>query len=354
MISKERIMEIVENYDLNDLSIAAVCSHSSLQIFDGARKEGFKTIGICVNEPPRFYDAFPLAKPDEFLVIESHKDISSIIDTLVAKNAILIPHGSVRYIGSDVFSDLAVPIFGNRSVLDWESDTDKERVWLKGAGLEMPGIILPEDINGPVMVKYKDSISGCGFFVAKNYEEFRENADMNKEFTIKEFILGTRYNLHFFYSPLRNEGYKLSNGILEMLSMDRMVESNADEIFRLGSPRELAEADVIPTYVVTGNIPLVARESLLPKIFSIGENVVEESLKLFGGMIGPFCLETVFTDKLEIKVIDISSGIVGGTNLYLSGSPYSDLLESDLSTGKRIAQELNLAKATGQLSRILS
>ena len=37
--------------------------------------------------------------------------------------------------------------------------------------------------------------------------------------------------------------------------MDRRVESNADEIFRLGSPRELIEADIRPTYVVTGNVP---------------------------------------------------------------------------------------------------
>jgi 5-formaminoimidazole-4-carboxamide-1-(beta)-D-ribofuranosyl 5'-monophosphate synthetase len=136
--------------------------------------------------------------------------------------------------------------------------------------------------------------------------------------------------------------------------MDRRVESNADEIFRLGSPRELEEAAIIPTYVVTGNVPLVARESLLPKIFTLGEKVVEQSLELFDGMIGPFCLETVVTDKLEIKVFEISARIVAGTNLYLAGSPYSDLIEPDLSTGKRIAQEIKIASSTGQLDKILS
>ncbi|MDK2948453.1 MAG: 5-formaminoimidazole-4-carboxamide-(beta)-D-ribofuranosyl 5-monophosphate synthetase, partial [Methanolobus sp.] len=40
MITKEEIMEIVENYDQDNLSIATVCSHSSLQIFYGARQEG--------------------------------------------------------------------------------------------------------------------------------------------------------------------------------------------------------------------------------------------------------------------------------------------------------------------------
>ena len=171
---------------------------------------------------------------------------------------------------------------------------------------------------------------------------------------IQEFITGTRYYLHYFYSPIRDEGYTLSKGSLELLSMDRRVESNADEIFRLGSPRELIESGIRPTYVVTGNVPLVARESLLPLIFSLGERVVEESLGLFGGMIGAFCLETVFTDELEIKVFEISARIVAGTNLYTSGSPYSDFIEENMSTGRRIAREIKLAAAAGKLDEIIS
>lgn len=355
MITKEQIMEIVENYDLNDLSIATVCSHSSLQIFYGARQEGFRTIGICVKEPPRFYDAFPLAKPDEFIVVDSYRQIPDIVEELKSKNAIVIPHGSfVEYMGAEKFAELAIPTFGNRAVLEWESDREMEREWLEGAGIEMPRVVKPQEINGPVMVKYHGAKGGKGFFVAKNYDEFREHIDPNEKFTIQEFIVGTRYYLHFFYSPLREDGYKLSTGILEMLSMDRRVESNADEIFRLGSPRELEEADILPTYVVTGNVPLVARESLLPKIFNLGERVVEQSLDLFGGMIGPFCLETVVTDKLEIKVFEISARIVAGTNIYLSGSPYSDLIEPDLSTGRRMAQEIKVANSMGKLDKILS
>jgi 5-formaminoimidazole-4-carboxamide-1-(beta)-D-ribofuranosyl 5'-monophosphate synthetase len=354
MITKEQIIKIMENYDTANLSIATICSHSSLQIFDGARKEGFKTIGICVNEPPKFYDAFPLAKPDEFIVIENYRDIPSIAEELQKKNAIIIPHGSIKYMDVDAFLKLEVPVFGNRVVLEWEYDKGMERVWLEGAGMDIPKLIEPEEINGPVMVKYHGAKGGRGFFIAKNYEEFKEQVDPNKKFIIQEFITGTRYNLHFFYSPLREEGYKLSIGILELLSMDRRVESNADEIFRIGSPRELLEAGIIPTYVVTGNIPLVARESLLPKVFDIGEKVVEESLRLFGGVIGPFCLETVFTDDLDIKVFEIASRISGGTNIYSSGSPYSDLVDPHLSTGKRIAQEIKIAKQTDQLDEILS
>ncbi|MDY0385837.1 MAG: formate--phosphoribosylaminoimidazolecarboxamide ligase [Methanolobus sp.] len=355
MITKENIMEIVGNYDLDNITIATACSHSSLQIFDGARKEGFKTIGICVKEPPRYYDAFPLAKPDEFIVVNSYQDIPNIVDELVAKNAIVIPHGSfVEYLSIDKFAELAVPTFGNRAVLEWESDREMERKWLEGAGIHMPKQIKPEDIAGPVMVKYHGAKGGRGFFIAKNQDEFEEHVDPNEKYTIQEFMVGTRYYLHYFYSPLQEEGYQLSEGILQMLSMDRRVESNADEIFRLGSPKELGEADIHPTYVVTGNVPLVARESLLPLIFELGDRVVEESIKLFGGMIGPFCLETVFTDKLEIKVFEISARIVAGTNIYPSGSPYSDFVEPGLSTGRRIAQEIRAGIDSKQLDKIIS
>lgn len=355
MIEKKQVIEMINSYDVNNLTIATACSHSSLQIFDGARKEGFKTIGICVKKPPKFYDAFPLAKPDEYIIVDSYAHIPLIAHELRKRNAIVIPHGSfVEYIGFEKFIKFEVPTFGNRSVIEWESNRNKEREWLEGAGIHMPKLVNPEEINGPVMVKYHGAKGGKGFFVAKNYQEFLENVDKTQNYNVQEFIVGTRYYLHFFYSPLKTEGYTLSKGVLEMLSMDRRVESNADEIFRLGSPRELEEAGIHPTYVVTGNIPLVARESLLPLIFELGEKVVEQSLKLFGGMIGPFCLETVFTDQLEIKVFEISARIVAGTNIYPSGSPYSDYVESGLSTGKRIAQEITLARKLNRLDDILS
>ncbi|NOQ34042.1 MAG: DUF1297 domain-containing protein, partial [Methanosarcinales archaeon] len=42
------------------------------------------------------------------------------------------------------------------------------------------------------------------------------------------------------------------------------------------------------------------------------------------------------------------------TNLFISGSPYSDLIEPDLSTGKRIAQEIKLAIEMGRLGDVVS
>ncbi|MFH1578825.1 MAG: formate--phosphoribosylaminoimidazolecarboxamide ligase [Thermoplasmatota archaeon] len=356
MVSKDRIDSIIEGYDKDNLVVATACSHTSLQIFDGARKEGLKTMGIAVGQKTKFYDAFPLGKPDEFFYVDSYSQLLEKADELIEKNVILIPHGSfVEYMTPKNFVELEVPTFGNRHVLDWESDRDKERKWLVSAGLEMPHKIEdPKLIDRPVLVKYDGAKGGRGFFIAKDYPDFKLGIDHSQKFSIQEYILGTRYYIHYFYSPVRTEGYKMSKGVLELLSIDRRDESNVDEMYKLGAQEELKKLGHVPTFVVTGNVPVVVRESLLPKLLDMGERVVERSLELFGGMIGPFCLECIVTDNLNVKVFEISSRIVAGTNPFISGSPYSDLIEPGVSSGRRIAQEIKYAKEHNQLGEILT
>jgi len=237
----------------------------------------------------------------------------------------------------------------------WESDREMEREWLEGAGVTMPQEIKnPKLIDRPVIVKYHGAKGGKGFFIAKTYQEFLKRIEHNKPFTIQEFVMGTRYYLHYFYSPILNDAYTLSKGSLQLLSMDRRDETTIDEVQRLGSIAELEELGIHPTFVVTGNIPIVMRESLLPEVFRMGEAVVEKSLKLFGGVIGPFCLETVVTEELKFKVFEISARIVAGTNPYVSGSPYSELIMPEMSTGRRIAQEIKYAVKHNRLTEIMS
>lgn len=347
---------MLADYDKDKLTIATVCSHSSLQIFAGAKKEGFKTIGIAIGQAPKFYDAFPLAKPDEFFVVDQYSQILDRADELRAKNAIIIPHGSfVEYLGADKFAEIPLPTFGNRAVLGWESDRNMEREWLTSAGIKMPDIIEdPKKIDRPVLVKYHGAKGGRGFFIAKDYHDFKLGIDHSQDYMIQEYILGTRYYLHYFYSPIKNDGYRLSKGSLELMGMDRRDETNIDEMYKLGAQEELKKLGIYPSFVVTGNIPLVIRESLLPKVFDMGERAVERSLELFGGMMGAFCLETIVNDDLEFVVFEISSRIVAGTNIHVSGSPYSDLIESGVSTGRRIAREISEARRLDKLDDILS
>ncbi|NBK26637.1 MAG: DUF1297 domain-containing protein, partial [Spirochaetia bacterium] len=158
-----------------------------------------------------------------------------------------------------------------------------------------------------------------------------------------------------FYSPLKQDGYKVSRGgTMELLSMDRRDESNIDELYKLGSQEDLKKHGLYPSFVVTGNVPVVIRESLLPKAFEMAEKIVNRSYDLFGGIWGPFCLETIVTDKLEFKVFEISTRIVAGTNPFISGSPYADLIYPGLSTGGRMANEIKGAAQENILEQILT
>ena len=355
MVVKGEVLEILKNYDRDDLVIATLCSHTSLQIFDGSRKEGFKTLGISIGPPLKYYDAFPNAKPDEFFVVEEHEGILGKSKELCEKNVIIIPHGSfVEYLGPENFENLRIPTFGNRNVLRWESSRIKEREWLESAGVKMPKLFdRPEEIDRPVVVKFDGAKGGRGFFIVKNHEEFMK-VNPQQKYSIQEYVLGCRYYLHYFYSPLKKDGFKLSKGSLELLSIDRRDETNIDEMYKLGSQEELKKLSIYPSFVVTGNVPLTIRESLLAKVFDMGEKVVERSFELFGGIIGPFCLETIVNDQLEFKVFEVSARIVAGTNPFISGSPYSELVSPNLSTGRRIAQEIKLANEMDRLDEILS
>jgi 5-formaminoimidazole-4-carboxamide-1-(beta)-D-ribofuranosyl 5'-monophosphate synthetase len=337
------------------ITVATLCSHSSLQIFHGARAEGLPTLGIAVKDPPRFYDAFPLARPDRFLTIPTVGSLSRHATALHSAGTVVVPHGSfVEYLGAKEFQKLRVPAFGNRAVMEWESDRKKERDWLEAAGVPMPRRYETfDEVDGPVIVKYYGAKGGKGFFLAKNrraLDDFRPKGP----YVIQEYVLGTRYYVHFFYSPLSDRGYRVGPGSLELLGMDRRDEANIDELYKMGAQEELLRAGIRPTFVVTGNVGVVLRESLLPTVFDVGSRIIEKSIELFGGMVGPFCVEGIMTEELEFKVFEISTRIVAGTNLFVSGSAYSDMVMPQLSMGRRIALELKRAQSERRLTEVVS
>ncbi|MDP7203694.1 MAG: formate--phosphoribosylaminoimidazolecarboxamide ligase [Candidatus Poseidoniaceae archaeon] len=368
-ITHSELQEWLAGYDSDAITIGVIASHSSLQILHGARLEGFKTLGIAVGENRRrYYSAFPGAEPDEWLMLEDYRELLNQADWLRAHNVIIIPHGSlVEYLGAENFRNLAVPTFGNRGILKFESSRTAQRDWLEAGGCTMPKLIVdPHDIDGPVIVKYAGAKGGRGYFIARDYRDFRRNALLEEEFTIQEYVLGCRYYLHFFFDPTAEDGFqvqgkgKLSGknlGRLELMSMDRRDESNVDEFYKLGSLRDLREMELEPSFVVTGNQPVVIRESLLPEAFRLAEGTVAASFELEDdarGMIGAFCLETIVTDQLDFKVFEISARIVAGSNPFIGGSPYSDINEWRMSTGRRIARSIRRALEKGCLDDILS
>ena len=369
MISREEIAKQLKKYDKKKLAIATICSHSALQIFHGARQEGFRTIGICTPDRRELYESYPLAAPDEFIIVNKPSDVLSekIQSQLLRKNAVIVPHGSfVEYVGEkNICDSFQVPMFGNRLSLKWEGDRKKMMSWLHQAGCHIPRHFeTPSQIDRVVIVKFNGAKGGRGYFLANSAADFEKKMKkriaeglVSKEDAetpnIQEFINGVRYYPHYFQSVLM--GYrKGEKERTELLSMDKRLESNVDEIYRIMAAGTLQELDINPTYVVTGNAPITIRESMMPELLSIGKRVAATSKKLFGGIVGPYCVEMVVTPDLTPYCFEISARIVAGTNLYPMGSFLSAyLFKEPMSTGRRIARELKLAGKQNRLDEVL-
>lgn len=379
-MERAQIAELLDSYDKKDITIATATSHSALQIFHAAKKEGFKTLGVCDSAArEKAYSSFKASTPDSFLRVDSWKDLLSrdVQERLVEENTIVIPHGSfVEYVGSDeILEKFKVPMFGNREVLNWESKRAKQREWLeKLSGLHMPREFDPSNIKALSLVKASGAKGGKGFFKVKSsaefYEQIQKRLDSGeyskediKHITIQEYIPGARYYFHFFYSPLSSDSWAMELngkgiGSLELTGIDRRDETNIDDLHRTGlDASELKELGITPTYTVAGNLPLVLRESLLPKVFELGEKVVKSSVESFSpGVVGPFCLETFCTSRLDFITFEISARIVAGTNLYPAGSPYSVLAhgaDAEMSAARRLMLEVRKGIELGRLPEIV-
>ncbi len=347
MITREKINSIIEGYG-KDLKIATVCSHTALQIFHGARQEKVKTIGICTKERMKLYESFPLAKPDEFIIVDDPKEIPA--DDLVEQNAVLVPHGSlVEYFGKKL-ENLAVPVLGNRNSLLWERDRGKMFEWMKNAGLQIPKTFKPEEIDRPCMVKFSGARGGRGYIIVNSQEELDSRVPDQAGITIQEYLIGIRVYPHYFYSPLSRHGYRAGEGRVELMSIDRRVESNIDEAYRLWAVGLTSK----PAFTIVGNEPFVIRESLLTEVMEMGKGIVESADRLFGGIPGPFCIEMICDENLQLSAFEISARIVAGTNLFMNGSPYSTYSYGPgMSTGRRIATELKQAAKEKKLAKIV-
>ena len=360
MITKGEIDDILRRYQKGKITIGTLGSHSALNIFKGAKEEGFETICICKQDDQVVYQRFPLA--DNIVLVENFRELlrDEIQQRLRQNNTILIPHGSFNaYIGTEkILNELHIPFFGNRELLHWETDREKQREWLQKAGLTLPKAFKdPNDIKELVIAKFPGARGGKGYFLANSPESFHEKAeDIIKRGHIKgeelenihlqEYILGVNVYPSYFYSPLKNE--------VELLGIDRRYESAVDNLGRIPASEQL-QLDLNPTYTIIGNIPIIVSESLLPEILRMGESVVEISKEIAPpGIIGPFCLETVITDDLKIFTFEISARIVAGSNVGIGTSPYAYLNYGEgMYMGRRIAREIRLAIESDELKRVV-
>ena len=359
LVQRKQIHDILAGY--KDVKIATLCSHSALQIFAGAKEEGFETIGICIPKKRPIYDSFPHAKPDKYIMVETLADVVKVERELVDENAVLIPHGSfVEYAGKHL-AGLRVPIFGNRLALLCESDRKMMLRWMQKSGLRTPKTFKPGEIDRPCIVKFPGAKGGKGYFIVRNEEEFEQKCAYflrEKRITqhdienvlIQEYMVGVRFYPHYFYSPFSGKGTRAGDGSVELMGVDKRIETNVDEIYRSLSANIFVE----PSFAVAGNTPVVVRESLLTDFIRMGKDVAETADDMFGGIPGPFCIETICDEDFVFTCFEISARIVAGTNLYHTGSPYSAYTHGEpMSMGRRIARELRIAHEKGKLDMVI-
>lgn len=342
---------IPDTRDPRDVVIATLGTHSALQILKGARDEGIRNLVICERGREQPYERFGVA--DDILLVDKWEAWDDALEAeLARRNAIIIPHGSfVAYLGTKRVADMRVMYYGTKDILRFESDRALSRQWLERAGLLLPRVFkTPEEIDRPVIVKFHGAGGGFGYFVAKSPAQFYEVKNRkypeDNEYVIQEYIVGVPLYVHYFVSPLTKE--------LEIMSMDKRYESNADSIGRIRAEDQLA-ANIFTSYTIVGNIPVVIRESLLPELFAMGDRVIAASKNLCAkGLFGPFCLEMIITRKLQMYVFEISARLVAGTNPFIAGSPYTALKYGEpMSSGRRIARDIKDAIIAGRLSDVL-
>lgn len=339
-------------------SIATLGSHCALQVLRGAKDEGFKTLLVCEKKRERLYRRFSFI--DELVLVDSFKEIldTSCVSKLEKHDAILIPHGTlIAQMSTSEIESIKIPVFGNKWILKWESDRLlKEKLMLE-AKLDLPKQVKnPKDINSLVITKRQGAAGGKGYFLSTSEDDYnKKRTELIKDgvisndevLYIQEYVAGVLAYLQYFYSPLNEE--------IEFFGIDKRHESDIEGLARIPAQQQLG-VDLIPSFNVIGNSPMVLRESLLDEVYSIGERFVEASKRLVKpGMNGPFCIEGVYDQDGRFKTFEFSARIVAGTNIYMTGSPYSSLLfDVPMSMGRRIALEVKNAKKQKQIEKIVT
>ena len=339
-------------------AIATLGSHCSLQVLKGAKDEGIKSILICEKKRERLYRRFNFI--DELILVDSfHEILDHRCNSILEKNnAILIPHGTlIAQMSSKEIESIKIPIFGNKSILRWESDRSlKEKLMLE-AKLNVPkSVFSPREINKLVIAKRHGAAGGKGYFMATTEAEYNKKRDNlisqgiikgDDDLYLQEYASGVLAYLQYFYSPLKEE--------LEFFGVDKRHESDIEGLARIPSQLQM-KMDEVSSFNVIANSPLVLRESLLSEVYSMGERFVAAAKRLVSpGMNGPFCIEGVYDADAKFWSFEFSARIVAGTNIFMQGSPYSTLFyDEPMSMGRRIAREVKNAESSKQIDKIVT
>ena len=375
MIAQEDIEEVLGEYNLNEVTIGVLGSHSALDICRGAKDLGFRTLVVCQKGRERTYDRYyrtenSLGIVDQTIILDKFSDITEerVQRQMHENNVIFIPHRSFEvYVGFDQIEDeFLLPLFGSRSMLRAEErDADRNQYYLmEKGGIPYPrNYKSPEEIDRLVLVKAPEAQRKYerAFFFASSPDEFYNNSEQMiragkiteeglKKAVIEEFVMGAQSNFNYFYSLLDQK--------LELLGTDTRRQTNLDGVLRLPATQQLEALKYIDVKAIeAGHISCTVKESLLEQIFELGEKFVNVAREEYPpGIIGPFALQSAFIPgppKEKAIVFDISMRVPGSPGTMFT--PYSGYYYGQsLSVGKRVAMEIRKAIQQNRLEETVT
>jgi 5-formaminoimidazole-4-carboxamide-1-(beta)-D-ribofuranosyl 5'-monophosphate synthetase len=365
LIGLEQVAAIVDNYDSNSVTVGTIGSHSALEIMDGAKDENLKTICICQKGRELPYRRFKRLA-DEIILLDKFSDIlyAENQEKLRRSNTIMVTNRAfTAYLGYDrIEHELRVPIFGNRLLLRAEERTAPRNQYylLEKAGIHHPKLYgNPSEIDGPAMVKVQEATRKLerAFFLVSSYEDYKKKSIQKVEqglvakedldtATIEQYVPGTYFNLNFFVSPL--------TGDTEFLGIERRLQTNMHDIVSL-TARQQMEIDVQIQNIEVGHTPASIRESLLEKVFEMGDRMSAAVKKEYPpGIIGPISLQSIVTVDLDFVVYDVSLRVPGNP-IMATTSPYTKYyFGHTLGVGRRISMEIRDAILQRKLAEIVT
>lgn len=360
------IAGLVEHYAADRIHLGVIGSHSALEVAYGAHEEGLRTLVVCEKGREKTYTVHYRHLFDEIVVLDKFPEIASaaIVARLQALQTVFVPNRSFSvYVGNDAIErQFAVPLFGGRQLLRAEERTANPNQYdlLASAGIRTPRqFASPADISCLVMVKLPQAVKSVerGFFTVSSPAEFEATskqllasgairAEDLATATIEEFVVGAQFNLDYFVSPLTGE--------VEFLGADQRIESNIEGVLHM-TAAEQAAVNLRATLIPVGHRGVTVRESLLDKVFDMGERMAVAARRAFHpGIIGPFALQGIFDDHGEFICFDVSLRVPGAP-ILLTTSPYTRYKHGkEMSVGRRIAMEVRQAAASGRLAEIVT
>ncbi|MBU0615101.1 MAG: DUF1297 domain-containing protein [Nanoarchaeota archaeon] len=372
-LDQDKIDQILEGYDKSNITIGVLGGHSALDVCRGAKKNGFRTVAVCKKGREKTYAQYYKSRDgkgvvDEIILVDDFKDIvnKEVQEKLRELNTIFI-HNRYFWVYcnfKDIEDHFLVPIFGTRTMLKLEERDVPNNQYhiMQKAGIRIPKIFSsPQKIDKLAIVKVAEAKRGYerAFFFCNNFESYKAKSQEMikkkiiteaalKKAVIEEYIVGAQVNFNYFYSPLTEE--------LELMGTDARRQTNLDGLLRLPADVQLEVLKYVqPKLVETGHFAVTTKESIIEKIYDLGEKFVATSKKIHApGIIGPFALQGAISaedGKEEPVIFDVSMRIPGSPGTRFT--PYSGYLYIDsISYGERIAMEIKKAIEQNKLGLI--